>query len=693
MAYVLNSSRIASTCIIRFLRKWYRLLFLISVVFVAIITLYHMHTLHTDINQQRWSNLDKEPKSMSTEDEYVYTHILKEYFSSKDHFINELPRKLPQNDSRTACVHPKLDPYHPSLAKYFYSIPKLQCSEDENWVYVDNGTFYISKNTQELYGVITCDIYPLLFLDDWHTVEGECIKNIKNGTLLLSDFFRAECNSNHGHSYTNRHLGVAFNPQIHNRLDEQKQQHKGIDLNVFIFGLDSVSRMTSIRKLPKSRDYFFNILKGIELENYNILGDGTITAIAPILTGHLLEELGEVRKGFKGTTTFDAKPFIWKDFKKAGYVTLWADDVPGLGCFQYRFTGFQSPPTDHYLRPFYVAADYEIEFWLTPHLRPLLHSFLSLFMKNPPMYRSLCYGSKPKHIYFIEYLKDMFKMYGSKRKFMFGFHSEISHDNNNNIEYMDEDIAELFKYLESSGHLNETLLIFMSDHGARFEAFRSTVQGKQEQFMPFFSFRFPLWVERVYPEAIKNFKLNANRLTTPLDIHETLKEILNFTGTGMGKISNRGISLFKEIPKERTCSHAGLSTHSCACLDWQPVDQSYVLKRVIHTVISQLNELTSDLRNKCALLRIKHVLKILKYSPHADLVNHISVASSKIIYYQVIMTTEPGNGYFESTVKHDLDRDILTLNEKDISRANAYGTQPRCISETRPDLMKYCYCT
>ncbi|XP_050409479.2 uncharacterized protein LOC126824321 [Patella vulgata] len=154
-------------------------------------------------------------------------------------------------------------------------------------------------------------------------------------------------------------MGVAYNPKILGSLKELKQQHKRIDLNVFIFGLDSVSRMTSIRKLPKSRNYFLNILKGIELENYNIVGDGTIRFLAPMLTGHLLEELGDMRKGFKDATTFDEKPFIWKDFKQAGYVTLWADDLPGL------------------------------------------------------------------------------------------------------------DIVELMKYLESSGHLNETLLIFMSDHGAR----------------------------------------------------------------------------------------------------------------------------------------------------------------------------------------------------------------------------------
>ncbi|KAK6186940.1 hypothetical protein SNE40_006196 [Patella caerulea] len=693
MVYILNLYDLAKQCIIWFLKKRNRLFFIIFVGFLATIILYNLIIVHTGINEKRGSNLDEGAKPISTEDEQVYTHILNEYFSNKDHSTEVLHRKQPRIDSKTACVHPKLDPYHPSLAKYFYSIPKLQCSKEENWVYVDNGTFYISKNIQKLYGDITCDIYPLVFQDDFHTIEGECIKNIKNGTLLLSDFFRAECKSHQGHSYTNRHMGVAFNPKMLSRLDESKQQHKRIDLNVFTFGLDSVSRMTSIRKLPKSRDYFYKILKGIELENYNIVGDGTVRLLAPMLTGRLFEELPDVRKGFGEATTFDETLFIWKDFKQAGYVTLWGDDLPGLGCFQFKLKGFNRPPTDHYLRPFYVAADLELDYGVMPLLRSYLHSFLNLFMKNPPINPPYCYGSKPKHIYFMEYLKDMFKVYGSTRKFMFGFHGEISHENNNNIEYMDEDIVELFQYLESSGYLNDTLLIFMSDHGARFGKFRSTVQGKQEERMPLFGFRFPSWFERVYPEVIRNFKINAHRLTTPLDIHATLKEILNFTGTGIGNISKRGISLFKEIPKERTCRQAALSTHWCACLDWQPVGQSRVLIRVIHTVISKLNELTSDMRNKCALLRIKQVLKILKYGPHSDQMNHYSASNLKIISYHVDMTTEPGNGYFESTVQHDLQKDVLTLDEKDISRANAYGTQPRCITQNRPDLLKYCHCS
>ena len=41
---------------------------------------------------------------------------------------------------------------------------------------------------------------------------------------------------------------------------------RGLNLSVFIFGFDSLSRMAWLRLLPKSREYFTKQLGGIELE-------------------------------------------------------------------------------------------------------------------------------------------------------------------------------------------------------------------------------------------------------------------------------------------------------------------------------------------------------------------------------------------------------------------------------------------
>ena len=43
-------------------------------------------------------------------------------------------------------------------------------------------------------------------------------------------------------------------------------------MNVLMFGFDSMSRMTWIRNLPKTYEYFTKHLGGTVLEGYNIVG-------------------------------------------------------------------------------------------------------------------------------------------------------------------------------------------------------------------------------------------------------------------------------------------------------------------------------------------------------------------------------------------------------------------------------------
>ncbi|KAK6979638.1 Membrane progestin receptor beta, partial [Biomphalaria glabrata] len=64
---------------------------------------------------------------------------------------------------------------------------------------------------------------------------------------------------------------------------------------------------------------------------------------------------------------------------------------------------------------------------------------------------------------------------------------------------------------------------------------------------------FPEWFATKFPDIISNVRNNIQKLTTPFDVHETLHEILNFTGTEKANITKRGVSLLKLIPDERNC--------------------------------------------------------------------------------------------------------------------------------------------
>ncbi|KAE9546227.1 hypothetical protein FO519_010561, partial [Halicephalobus sp. NKZ332] len=119
-----------------------------------------------------------------------------------------------------------------------------------------------------------------------------------------------------------------------------------------MIGIDSVSHMEFLRSLPKSYSYLTDIMGSITLNGYNIVGDGTPQAYLPILTGKTEVELPLTRRRYKEADFVNVYPFIWNNFSKKGYMTAFAEDMPGIDMFNYRLKGFKEQPTDHYLRTF-----------------------------------------------------------------------------------------------------------------------------------------------------------------------------------------------------------------------------------------------------------------------------------------------------------------------------------------------------
>lgn len=579
------------------------------------------------------------------------------------------------------CIHPKLRQDDEFISKHFWKVPKISCAAEENWVYVQNGTFRISQVAVKKHGKIECEYIPLVRVDDYKTTGGDAIKPMTDGRPIASDFFKVACIANDGKKYANLHAGIAYKSDLHARSRHIALPYNAMGYDVLMFGFDSVSHMTWLRMLKETNDFMTKI--GIHvLEGYNIVGDGTPQALLPILTGKTEAELPEARKGHVSATTVDGHPWIWNAFKKIGYVTQWVEDMAAIGTFQYRMLGFKNQPTDHNMRPFYMIAE------------PTYNT------RKPK-----CFGSVPRHVSLLNWLKDTFLMYGKKRKFIFGFHSECSHGSNVELQQVDKDLKEFLEFLYKNNYLNRTILILMSDHGARFGKFRASEQGKLEERMPYFAFRFPDEFKEKYFDAYKNFVTNTQRLVTPFDIHETFMDIINYSGAGMGNRKNRGISLFKEIPKRRSCDDAGVEPHWCACQNWQKVTNDAETQSVANEVIAAINKMTDAYRSKCEVLKVITINKSSKYKINdallkfkqssdtdgrkADLSDNMQATTEM---YQVTFLVEPGNGLFEASVKKHLKNNTFTINDKEISRINQYGDAPHCIREEFPQLRPYCYC-
>ena len=583
------------------------------------------------------------------------------------------------------CIHPKLDLMSKEAYEQLHKTMPIVCQKETDWVYTKDGRFYISADAVAKHGRIVCACVPLANKADTLVILNP-IQPILNGTKLISDAFKVACKAADGQRYVNFHACISKYNLTRPPPERSRTKENELRLNVLMFGFDSVSRHMFQRVLPKTHRYFTETLGGNVLEGYNIVGDGTPQALMPILTGKSETDIPEVRRGMKNAKRLDeVLMFVWRRFQQEGYITQWGEDMANIGTFNLRMLGFLHQPVDHYMRPFYLAA---IPFY--------------------GRFKPYCIGSRPRHRVFIDWIKEGLQTNKGTNMFTFGFFSEFSHNNNSLLAQTDEDIVSFLEFLETEGHLDNTVLILMSDHGVRIGEFRKTEQGKLEERMPYFGFRFPEKLKQKYPKHIRNVKTNTKRLVTPFDIHETLLDILYLSKSSSikGNVSYRGISIFKEIPTERSCAHASIQPHWCACLQWNdiPPNNPSVL-RAAKSVIDMMNGMLYPYLYTCSTLKLAKILRAISYQTNdnvlkfkeskdydgriPDMGDHLA---PKYIVYQVTFETTPGFGLFEATVTRDFRKGTFSPRGDEMSRLNMYGRAADCIVQIVPKLRPYCEC-
>ena len=587
-------------------------------------------------------------------------------------------------DAKQACVHPRLPVYNPKMMQYIRKLNPIRCPDEPDWIFTAHGRIFISQEAVALHGTITCFMTPVFMEnDDFSPTKGKEVL-VVNGTLLQHDAFISKCRAKDGKTYENIHNGITRRDVLKQKFTKVKGS-KG--LNVVIWGTDSMSSLMFQRLLPKSHEYFTKHLGGILLEGYNIIGDGTAQAWIPILTGKTQFEQPDTQKGADGANFCDIYPLLWKEYEHQGYITHFAEDDPNWAMFNYKLKGFKQQPTHHYMRPFHIeAAKYTSSVYLP-------------FDSRPSKY---CLGSKPRPRLMFDWVKESFETYPDRLKFSISFAAELTHEYNDFAQFQEPYLLEFLQTMNSKSYLNNTVIILMSDHGARFNRFRATEQGKLEERMPYFAFRFPGWFKRVYPREFNNFLANSQRLTTPFDIHETLLELIGITPSK----DIHGISLFKEIPLERTCSQAHIEPHYCACLKWEKVagDDADVVAAA-KAVIDAINNLLKPFSSDCHLLMLNYVKEGSKFSTNEDVLKfHESPSGvgeqpdmsdnmkAQDTLILVTFVTKPMDGLFEATTRKRTSDGKILVDMKQISRINKYGNTSSCIKLKATQLLPYCIC-
>ncbi|XP_069104217.1 uncharacterized protein [Argopecten irradians] len=606
------------------------------------------------------------------------------------------------SDIHSQCVLPDIDPDDPTIMKFYnWHPPPLVCDSSPALTFVDNSG--LLKFNESVYnpsndgGKLKC-VYSIVTLVHDFKVKFEAEIAFSEPVDVPADAFVVRCR-NPG--------GQVVYENVHQKIDRKtKEKIRDIkdesddDLSVLMFGIDSVSRLAAVRKLPKTVKYITETLGGYMFQGYNKVGDHTFPNLLALLCG-------KTQFGFKNVDLdndfADKYPFIWYDFEKKGYATMHGEDWPEIATInQVMKKGFDKPPTTHYSRSYWLAMR---------HIQPMQYTIdqVFMFLESKAMKlrksSSLCYGNRPNHMLIVDHFKQFVQAYKGKRKFAFSWLNELAHNYVNFLEYGDNDFMELVKWLHLEGHLNRTVLLFFSDHGSRVDEIRNTYVGRIEDRMPFVSIVIPDVLKKKYPSIAENLRTNQRRLTTTFDTYAAIRDVLHNKYTNLTseikEQTPQAVSIFKRIPEIRSCADAMIPEHYCACYSSEAVNKSEpILKVVAEFVLQSINGFLKPVRHKCAKLSIDSIMeaRIVKNNLERKADKEIKFTLRNWISspeeqddtkYLIYLRTTPGNATFEASVLRTSDGTLEIMD--DISRTNRYGTQSKCVADRF--LKGYCFCT
>lgn len=166
------------------------------------------------------------------------------------------------------------------------------------------------------------------------------------------------------------------------------------------------------------------------------------------------------------------------------------------------------------------------------------------------------------------------------------------------------------------------------------------------------------------------------------------------------------MSLFHEIPRDRTCEDAGIEAHWCVCLQWSDVPiQDRIVQSIAHGFVDAMNNETAAYRDICAENRLIKIVKAFKYLPdlsllkfrgsldsHGDQPDLSGDGKAQIEFYQVEFWTSPGDAHYEGTASWDKTAEKASIDLSVLSQVNEYGDKAHCIERKNYYLMMWCVC-
>jgi hypothetical protein len=577
----------------------------------------------------------------------------------------------------TKCKIPDVDPFHSEIIKFFHPHDYIPCRKKELLTYVTKtnniATLHINSTMVPLYttNTMSCCYGNITRREDKQRPDdmidiGMCTE-FTDSVRMYQDFVIVRCTDLEKNQtvYENTHVAITLKEEVRKKL-EMFNNSIIKPFSVLMVGIDSVSRLNMLRGLPETYQ-FLEENEWIPLEGYNKIGDNTFPNIMGILSGFNESSAYAICNPTK-LNKLDDCPMLWYDYRRLNYVTAYAEDETWMNTFNYKKKGFTKLPTDYYFRSYMQGAE-----------------TLKRVRKDGMNY---CTGPESSGERILNVAKDFATTFKSSPSFSFFWMNTFSHNDLNSITGMDKKVRGFLEEISSSGVLENSFVIFFSDHGMRFGEIRYTSVGWLEGRLPFVYISVPGRFKRQYPVEYKNLKNKCNQLTTPYDLHMTLQHLLVLSGfnytTKASSACPKCNSLFVNGQPDRSCEDAAIEQHWCTCLGYKPVDvRGQTTTTAVTYLVDQIHQIIRDKGKEsiCA----KYVLNKVISSSTSE-----TVIYKNDSYVLLVVETEP-KAVFEATLLYkNVGNETRFELQGGISRLDSYASHSKCTDDTF--LKKYCYC-
>lgn len=155
-----------------------------------------------------------------------------------------------------------------------------------------------------------------------------------------------------------------------------------------------------------------------------------------------------------------------------------------------------------------------------------------------------------------------------------------------------------------------------------------------------------------------------------------------------------GISLFEDLPQNRSCADALIPLAYCRCHKGITIDikqfrkdiQRKTSKNFNESLIDSLNNFTELLRDQCEVFKLEKVISARQgyylgdyYEVSIEIIKQFEISSNYNNFKptKVIFKAQPGNAVFKAIVRPK--NDMIDING--FKRLSKYGSQSECMND------------